>query len=501
MSLRGRLMLAAAYILTVVVIALEIPLAITIARDEHRAIESTIVTYTEIVASAINDDVAAIATPNKALPNPEQAVAQVADFAAQASHARIVVVDANGRLIYDTAHEVAPGSLFATPARPEFAAILSQGQTTLPDRRTRDSESAGEPLLLVTAPVIHDRGVIGAVRASYPTAQVNATIYRSWVAFALIGLSVIVVGLVLAWFLARSIARPVERLERTAEDLGRGDLEARAPVEGPEEIASLGESFNRMADALEANLGAQRDFVANASHQLRTPMTGIRLRLEAIEGEGGFPGEQASKAQAELARLGSLVDDLLALASASSVGTAGSRVDLSAAVHEAADRWSDTARAQDAALSIGRCDPVTMIADPGDLANVLDNLIENAIRYSPPGGDVTIEAVSSAGTATLAVANDGPGIPPEERERIFERFYRGSTGLSSGPGTGLGLAIVAELVRRWNGEVRLTDVTGVDGTRFEASFPAAPGRGAVPAGRAAPEAKPEPVASVPPTDP
>jgi signal transduction histidine kinase len=500
MSLRGRLILAAAYILTVVVIALEVPLAITIAREEHQAIESTIVTYTEIVASAINDDVAALAKANEALPNPGRAVAQVAEFAAAKSGARIVVVGADGRVLYDTTREAPVGSLFATSARPEFAAILSQGQGTLPDVRTRDSETAGEPLLLVTAPVIHNRQVIGAVRASYPMPQVNATIYRSWLGFGAIGLAVIVVGMILAGFLARSIARPVERLERTAEDLGRGQLGARAPVEGPEEIASLGESFNRMADALEANLGAQRDFVANASHQLRTPMTGIRLRLEAIEGEGGSAAEQASKAQAELARLGSLVDDLLALAGASSAGAVGARVDLVEVVHEAADRWADTARARGRSLTVRRSEPAVAIADAGDLGHVLDNLIENAIHYSPPGGHITVEASSSAAGPTLAVANDGPPVPSDERERIFDRFYRGTTGLSSGPGTGLGLAIVSELVRRWGGEVRLTDAPGPERTRFEASFPPAPASLRTPATR--PPTPPlEPATLAPPTDP
>ena len=108
-------------------------------------------------------------------------------------------------------------------------------------------------------------------------------------------------------------------------------------------------------------------------------------------------------------------------------------------------------------------------ADAGDVDHVLDNLIENAIRYTPEGTTISLEAWARNGTSYLAVADDGPGIPPEDQSRIFERFYRGNLGRRTGPGTGLGLAIVAELVQRWKGDIRLA---GGIGARFELSFPA-----------------------------
>jgi signal transduction histidine kinase len=107
-------------------------------------------------------------------------------------------------------------------------------------------------------------------------------------------------------------------------------------------------------------------------------------------------------------------------------------------------------------------------ADAGDLALILDNLIENAIRYGSSGSTIVLETGTRAGRALLAVADDGPGIPPEERPRLFERFYRGSSGRRAGPGTGLGLAVVSELVARWGGDVRLAEGPG---TRIEATFP------------------------------
>jgi signal transduction histidine kinase len=468
MSLRSRLLLAAAYMLTVVVVALEIPLAITLKNNQEQTVTSNTVSYTAITASAINDDLAAVETPNPDLADPIAAIADVADRAAQRSNTRMVVVDARGILIYDTGHLIPLGTNY-TDTHPEFDQILGHRQGTLPTRDKLPAEPGGPTMLLVTAPVLHDRTVIGAVRAAVPISTLNATVSRSWLALGAIGLAVIVVGLILAWFLARSIARPVERLEDAADELRRGDLGARAPVEGPLDVASLSTSFNRMAEAMETNVTAQRDFVANASHQLRTPMTGLRLRLEAIEGEGGFPAELATKAQVELTRLAKLVDDLLALARASSVGAAGSRLDLCEAVREAADRWCDTARSNGKSLEVTTCESVPVLTDPSDLGHVLDNLIENAIKYSPPGGTVRVEARSDRGVPVLAVQDEGQGIPTAERERIFERFFRGTTGLSTSPGTGLGLAIVAELVRKWGGDVRLSD----DGpqTCFEVRYP------------------------------
>ena len=113
------------------------------------------------------------------------------------------------------------------------------------------------------------------------------------------------------------------------------------------------------------------------------------------------------------------------------------------------------------------CEPALVFADPGDLAHVVDNLVENALRYTPPGAHVTVESESANGRATLVVADNGPGIPDEDRDRVFERFYRGSNGRRLGPGTGLGLAIVAELVERWDGEVTLADGPG---TRIQVAF-------------------------------
>ena len=461
MSFRTRLVLAAAYLLAAVVIALAVPLALSVDRRATSELESDVVANAAVLSGRVSH----LVVPENAERNAER-IAEIVGGATVGDRARTVVVDDRGVLLADTQGAPA-GEQFATAERPEFDAALQGGRV---DVRERRSDTLDEDLLLVTVPVTADNRVVGALRVSAPLGEVDSAVRSSWLALLLIGLSVVAAGLILAWLLAGSMAQPVEKLGAAAGRLGRGDLDARVEPEGPREIESVGRSFNRMADALAANLAAQRDFVANASHQLRTPLTGIKLRLEAIRGEGGSAAGEAAKAEAELDRLSALVDDLLALARASSEETTGETVDLSDAAAAAARRWEEPAASAGHEVVLGDRIAGRVWAARADVAHILDNLIENAIRYTPPGTTVTIETGASGRTSELVVSDTGPGIPPMDRDRIFERFYRGTDGRSAGPGTGLGLAIVAELAERWDGRVELLDGPG---TRVRARCPAA----------------------------
>ena len=459
MSFRARLVLAAAYLLAVVVVALEVPLALNIQGRADAEFQSSVFGSAAVLAARVSDAVAA---------GNARGVGGIVSGAERRADERIVVVDGEGRVLADSEGSAERGALYATAERPELGTALFEGRV---DFRRRHSDTLGEELLLVTVPVV-DRGrVVGAVRMSTPTGAVSSSVRGSWLRLALIGLGVILAGLALAWFLASSLARPLQRLGRAAADLGRGDLDARAPVEGPTEIRALAQTFNRMALALSANLRSQRDFLANASHQLRTPLTGLKLRLEALRNEDGQAAEQAAKAEAELDRLSALVDDLLELARASSQEPTAVSVDLAEVARQAVARWDDPARQAGKRVRLGREASAPVWASATDLGHLVDNLVENALRYGPPGTEVTIEAGRDNGRARLVVGDTGPGIPLEDRPRVFDRFYRGSTGRKAGPGTGLGLAIVAELAQRWGGEARLLDGAG---TRIEASFPPAP---------------------------
>ncbi len=462
MSFRARLVLAAAYLLTAVVLALEIPLALNVDRRATSEFQSGVLGNAAILAARVADLVAA--SNRRTRPRPSAALERIVAGTPRAEGERILVVDGGGRLLADTAGRADVGTVYATGERPELLAALG-GRI---DTRRRFSETVGEELLLVTVPVVDQAEVVGGVRVAASTAAVDASVRRSWLRLALIGLAVIAAGLALAWFLAGTVARPVRRLVSAADRLGHGDLDARASEGGPRELDTLARAFNRMAETLAANVAAQRDFVANASHQLRTPLTGLKLRLEAIRSEGGEAAEQAAKADLEVDRLGALVDDLLELARASSSEPTGRSVDLGDQAARAVERWRTPAEQAGQTLHLEATATAGVWADPADVAHILDNLIENAVRYSPAGSDIVVTASSGQAGPYLSVSDNGPGIPPADRDRVFDRFYRGANGRRSGPGTGLGLAIVAELVERWNGRVRL--VEGPE-TRIEASFP------------------------------
>jgi signal transduction histidine kinase len=460
-SLRARLVFAAAYLVTGVVLALVIPLALNVERRADADFQSAVLGRAAILSARVADLTAA-ASEAPAEPIPARLETVVDETASEAGE-RIVVTDSEGGVLADSTGEAAPRELYATGERPEFGVALD-GRV---DYRRRFSDTVGAELLLVTVPVVKQDRVVGAVRVSASRASVAASVRRSWIRLALIGLAVIAAALALAWFLAGSLARPLGRLRDTAARLGGGDLDARATPEGPKELSAVASSFNRMAGTLASSLRAQRDFIANASHQLRTPLTGLKLRLEAIRAEGGAAAENAAKAEAEVDRLEALVEDLLELARASTHSPTGMTVDLAEVADDAVERWRAPAADAGQSIDIGERGAARVFADPGDLAHVLDNLIENALRYCPSGTRVTVATATPDSRAALVVADDGPGIPSAERGRVFERFYRGSNGRQSGPGTGLGLAIVSELVERWGGEVELLEGPG---TRVAATF-------------------------------
>nr|MBA3350195.1 HAMP domain-containing protein [Actinomycetota bacterium] len=271
MTLRARLVLSAAYLLVAVVIVLEVPLWLNIERRATAEFESGVLGNAAILASRISDLVAQ-RSPNS---DTGAELSRIVESTASRLGARVLLTDGTGDVIIDSSDIAAPGARYATSQRPEFTAGLFEGRI---DIRRRFSQELNQELLLVTIPVLHRGEVVGSVRVSESLAAIRARVRRSWLGLGAIGVGAVALGLALAWFLAGSLVRPVRALQDAAVSLGEGNLEARAVSEGPAEIATLAHTFNRMAGVLSANLVAQRDFLANASHQLRTPLTGLRLR-------------------------------------------------------------------------------------------------------------------------------------------------------------------------------------------------------------------------------
>ena len=236
--------------------------------------------------------------------------------------------------------------------------------------------------------------------------------------------------MLLAFWLAGSLSRPLTGLAAAAKRLGHGDLSARAgDVSGAREVEELGQSFDEMADRLERSVHAQREFVANASHQLRTPLTAMKLRLEGAIAEAPDEAvrQRLEAADLEVDRLSGIVDRLLMMAREIEEG-ASANVDLSEAVDRAVLRWKERAGQRDSTI-VAKGDGGAARVDPTDLDQIIDNLVDNATSYAP--GEVTIESGGSNGQVFVAVLDRGPGIAsagPRTRHRTLLSGTRGAVG-------------------------------------------------------------------------
>ena len=379
---------------------------------------------------------------------------------------RVIVIDPDGALIADSTGSQDLGQSYATPRRPELMRVLQTPEAT---SEIRHSDALGQDLLVAAAPIIDETTFYGAVRVSQLMGEVQDRVRRVIAGLVIIGLGALFAGLIVAFVLAGSFSRPLRKLAAVAKRLGGGDLTARAEtIEGASEIVQLARSFDDMADRLEATVKAQREFVSNASHQLRTPLTGMKLRIEAAM--AGGPSEEVRRqleaADTEVDRLAGIVNRLLVMARRIEEG-GPSEIDLDEAVHRALERWRERASRQGATLTAtgegGRA-----LGESADLDQILDNLIDNAVAYAP--GPVKIETGRADGRAFLAVEDVGPGIAADERHRVTDRFFRGRTAPKGG--TGLGLAIVRDLAEKWGGTVIVGPADG-GGTRIEVRLNAA----------------------------
>jgi two-component system, OmpR family, sensor kinase len=453
-SLRTRLLAAFAYVLVLVIVALEVPLALNLSRRVDAEIKSEARGQAQLLASIASGRL-----------DDDADLRRLVDRAARDVGGRVIVVGPNGRLLVDSAGEGLRASSYAS--RPEVAGALD-GRAA---QGVRHSDSLDQDLLFTAVPVLDDGRTVGAVRVTQSVGAVNREVRRDVVALIGVGIVALLLGLGVAWLLAGSLARPLRGLARTARRVAGGDLDARAQVEGSTEQQEVARAFNDMTGRLARALRAQQEFVANASHQLRTPLTGLRLRLEAAGLKARDPDLERDlrAAEAETERLARLLAELLTLAREREHPPAQA-LDLAEVVEAARERWQGRADRSGHELSADGPGAAVVGASNDDLAAILDNLIENALNYSPAGTEVELHWGVGDDDAWVVVLDRGPGLAAGEVDRLFERFYRGAASRGAAAGTGLGLPVVEALAHRWGGSATLANRAD-RGTRAEVRLP------------------------------
>jgi signal transduction histidine kinase len=331
-----------------------------------------------------------------------------------------------------------------------------------PQSGERFSETLGEDLFFVSVPVLSGVDRVGVVRISV-LEQVVADRVRDQIRLLLVvALLSLSIAVAVAWVFSRSVTLPLRRLEATTDRLAAGQLDARADeTGGPGEVRALAGSFNSMAGRIGLLVERQRAFAGTASHQLRTPLTALRLRLEHLSMQvEDAPDISATveSALVETDRLHRMIEGLLALSRAEDAAAGTIEVDLSAAVIGRVEHWRPLAEERAVTIRANVPSGYVITAVPGAAEQIIDNLVDNAIDVSPAGSTLTVSVVGDGTTVEMHVVDEGPGMTAEDRERAFERFWR-AEGAPVG-GSGLGLAIVRQLVVAGEGAVQLRPAPG-----------------------------------------
>ena len=362
-----------------------------------------------------------------------------------------------------------PGDVQVTPTsncapdlpRPTADAALTRALDE--NRSTTDwgSDFIWGKSLTITVPA---RGE-SAVRIVYSTSDMTNRLWSIWGFRAGLAVLVLAAAAAIGAYAARRITAPLRELNGMASKFSDGDLTARSRVTGPPETQTLARTLNQGAERLDTLVASQRIFVADASHQLRTPLTALRLSLDNIADgtDDEFVREDVEQATAEVVRMSRLVNGLLVLARAEAKVTATEALSLGDIVDERLSVWRPAADERGVTIALkgsgGVDGRLLVLASPGHLDQVLDNVLSNALEVSPDGGTITVRAQPRGDVVELTVSDEGPGMSDAEKSRAFDRFWRGQ-GLTGRSGSGLGLAVVKQLVTDDGGTVTLADAPG-----------------------------------------
>ena len=448
---RWRLIAAFVGVTIVILAAQDIPLGRYLRRVETERAVASIERDAFILAGSSEGVLSGEAAQD---PNALQVTADV--YAAR-TKANVVVTDASGVAVAVSGDEARLGEDYST--RPEIATAL----TGSPTSGRRPSETLGEDIVYVAVPVLSGALPVGVVRLTYPASTIDDRVSVKVRGILAVGLISLATAALAAALMAATIVRPIRRLQRATESVAAGDFESRAAIdEGAPEIRGLASSFNAMTEKISTLVERQRSFAGDASHQLRTPLTALRLQLERaavnIDADPVAARRDIEAASEETERLQRLVEGLLMLARADQDAVSTETIDVADIVTERAAIWAPLADERGVTLSASAIASLSARAVPGVLEQIVDNYIDNALNASGPGNEIMVSAVAADGWATVHVTDRGPGMPTDQLQHAFDRFWRASN--AGHEGSGLGLAIVRQLAEASGGDVALANREG-----------------------------------------
>ena len=454
--MKKRLLVAMVGLVGVVLVAHDVPLALHLSQIERDRLTTAI----ERDAFTIGGKI----TPTLTLEDPERrsAIDAVLDEYLQTKSGTIVVVDSNGYLLSSTDLSVTPGTDYV--GRPEIATALLGD----PSSGTRLSNTLGGDLVYVAVPVLSGAEVLGAVRITFPKSVLDQSV-RDQLQGLLLAASVsIAMAIVVALLFARTVSKPLDKLRVTTDILASGDLTATALEEGPGETRQLARSFNAMARRLGGLMDRQRSFAGDASHQLRTPLTALRLRLEQAGELITSAPEQAQihidEALNETDRLTQLTEQLLRLARAEGAVLEKEIIDVSEIVRDRAQEWQYLADEHEVEIIVQGPDSLMINTNQLAVREIIDNYMDNALEVAPPKSQINLTVLTLVDSVEIMVSDSGRGMSLQQRERAFDRFWRADADSNRRTGSGLGLAIVAQLAQAsgLRVELRESPTGGVD---------------------------------------
>ena len=406
--------------------------------------------------------------PGSAQPDAQQWVLR----AAITAQARIRLYDADGQLMADSGPltNLDPAQLM------EPRDMHGRGRERLPQPLGEglfggESISTSSRSLHVTFTDAAS-GEPGSFTISEPPVSGRAVLIGIAQAWVLAAAFAVALAACAGYLLSKRISQPLAELTEASDRMAAGDLTTRAPVTRSDEFGRLAESFNAMAERVEATVVSLRRFIGDAAHQIGTPLTALEADLELAEKAAGSDDERrlVRRSLGQARRLEALSQGLLRLSRIEAGEDAElESIDLAAVVHEAVDSIASRAEQADLTLEVGEvAEKLVVTADRAKLQLILESLLDNAVKFTPAGGKICVAAVRDGEEAVLSVADTGVGIPLGEQEAVFSRFHRARNAAAI-PGSGLGLAIVKATVERFGGTVAFT--SDESGTRVEVRLP------------------------------